>query len=121
MLINLTNHPSANWPPSQMEQAQIQWGAVVDVPFPNVPPAWGRQEVCRCAEALLEHVKKLSPDAVLCQGEMTLCFLLVQWLKAEGIPVFAAISERITTERSDSSGGIVKQSEYHFRRFREYP
>ena len=38
MLINFTNHPAARWSEAQRMAAR-QYGAVVDLPFPEVDPA----------------------------------------------------------------------------------
>jgi len=38
-LINLSNHPSGNWPAEQIQVAQAQYGRVVDMPFPRINPS----------------------------------------------------------------------------------
>lgn len=55
------------------------------------------------------------PCAVMCQGEFTLCFQVVELLKQAGIPVLAACSERRVTEKDGK-----KIVEFEFQQYREY-
>lgn len=72
------------------------------------------------AAAQVEKILAMKPDAVLCQGEMTLCYQVTRKLLQAGIVVVAACSERIVTEFSAPDGGGQKLSLFHFRRFRAY-
>ena len=87
VFVNFSNHPSAGWGREQAEAAS-RYGQLIDLPF---------------------------PAAVLCQGEFCLTFLVVSALKAQGITVLAACSERIVTER-----GNKKEVTFQFERFRKY-
>lgn len=119
VFINLTNHPSVNWSPEQREAAH-QYGEIVDMPFPNVAAEASAEEVARLAGELCYAILCLRPAAVLCQGEFTLCFAVVQRLQQAGITVLAACSERVTREEKLQDGSSRKTSIFRFVQFRPY-
>lgn len=120
MLLNLTNHPSADWSRSQLEAAEERWGSILDFPFPNVPPDFDETQVNRLAETTVKEAAALHPDAVLCQGEMTMAFSLIHMFRRRGIPSYAATSCRQTEEKLMKDGTVQKQSVFRFVRFRKY-
>ena len=67
-----------------------------------------------------ELIIKVSPAAVLCQGESVYVFHLVTMLKTAGIMVLAACSERMVKEKRREDGAVEKVSEFVFEGFREY-
>ena len=71
-----------------------------------------------------EYVKKImvhKPSAVLCQGEMTLAFVVTYVLMSRyGVTVIAACSERFVSETTGDSGETKKQVVFRFTRFRKY-
>ena len=85
MLINLTNHPVARWSEEQRNEAVRQWNEIEDYPFPSVGAQWNDVQMKQCAEAIVTEITAKSPDAVLCQGEMSMTFLLVAMLQKQGI------------------------------------
>lgn len=114
VFVNFSNHPSARWSREQTEAAS-RYGRLVDLPFPAVE-AKADEEAVRClAERYVERILACHPAAVLCQGEFCLTFLVVSALKAQGITVLAACSERIVAEHGDK-----KEVVFRFERFREY-
>ena len=119
MFLNLTNHPSALWSIEQMTAAQ-QYGKVMDMPFPNVPPDMDESGVEKMAQEIYSKVKALQPDIVMCQGEMTLTYSLVRLFKEAGIKTVAACSERCTQERQKPDGSTEKTAVFMFRQFRNY-
>ena len=119
MIINMTNHPSTIWSREQRTEAE-KYGEILDMPFPVVPPDMGEEGVSDMAETFLRQILPLHPDAVLCQGEMTLTYALVSRLAAQGIPVLAACSDRITEETAEPDGSIRRVSRFVFTRFRQY-
>ena len=121
MLINLTNHPVTFWPRVQREEAERRWGSVTDLPFPAVDPNSSTCEVTAQARELVRQAAALHPDAVLCPGEMTMTMALVLYFQMEGIPTYAACSQREATVRKDENGDIRKNSCFRFVRFRAYP
>ena len=88
MLINFTNHPSALWSAEQTAAAQ-RYGKVIDLAFPAIDPATNEAVLASLAAVYADHILHLSPDAVLCQGEYTFVYRVVQHLEAAGIPTLA--------------------------------
>lgn len=119
MFLNFSNHPSDSWDAKQIEAAR-RWGEIRDLPFPNVGAELDEAAVDEIAQASLERILALRPDAVLCQGEMTLTYRVVQGLLRAGITVVAACSERAVREVRIADGGNEKTSIFRFRRFRAY-
>ena len=140
MLINLTNHPFANWSNEQIMETKKLYGEVCDYPFPAVPVDFTSDDISYMAEDIIEdiiHRKKEIEDsteqssevetqiashafAVMCQGEFTLTYALVCLLQKAGIEVVSAVSERIVREEKVGSE-IRKTAVFRFAGFREYP
>lgn len=118
MLLNLSNHPSANWPPTQLQASIQQYGNVHDMPFPQIDPHSSSDEVAQLAGQYFNDIRKLEPfpTAVHLMGELTFTFALVTKLKAAGIPCIASTTERIVN--FDQNGN--KHSTFQFIRFRKY-
>lgn len=118
MFINFTNHPSALWSEAQIRTAE-QYGEILDIPFPSVPAEAGEREIERMAEKYAEQLTATKPNAVLCQGEMTLTYAVVKKLTERNITVLAACSERCIEEQKigDSTKKTVV---FNFIRFRKY-
>ena len=119
MFLNFSNHPSAGWSAEQ-HAAAGQYDEIRDLPFPAVPPEWEIDRVCALAETLFQEMLDLRPDAVFCQGEMTLTYQLVKRLSAAGIPALCACSNRITEETQLPDGSTQKLSRFVFCGFRRY-
>lgn len=119
MFINFTNHNSDSWSIAQREAAET-YGEIVDIPFPAVDPAFGSEMIYKLAEKYTEMICHQKPDAVLVQGEMTLCYAVVSILISKGINVLCATTERVTATRIGLSGETIKVSEFRFVRFRKY-
>lgn len=114
-LINLSNHPSINWPESQRLTAQKQFGKIEDLSFPNIPPNHSPEDIAALAEQYCSQVRAHRPSAVHLMGEMTFTFALVNLLKNAGIPCVASTTERIVTEEDGK-----KIVQFQFIQFREY-
>lgn len=112
--VNLSNHPSSNWDATQRQAAE-QYGAIVDVPFPAVPAGEDEAYIRKLSDELVQKVMQYQPGAVLCQGEFTLAYSVIRTLKARGVCVLAACSERNVVTH-----GNTKQVVFRFERFREY-
>ena len=90
MLINLSNHPTEQWSDKQATTARLQFGELVDMPFPPISPSFSSNEVSDLANDYLQKCKKLleketPPNAVHLMGETVFCFLLGQLLLKAGI------------------------------------
>lgn len=122
MLINLSNHPSANWKQEQVEAAK-KYGRVHDMDFPQIDPEAGSLQVAQLADQYEQKVRQLlaqentGASAVHLMGELTFCFALVARLQKAGITCLASTSRRDTVENGDGS----KTSVFRFVRFRDYP
>jgi hypothetical protein len=118
MLINLSNHPSANWQPEQLAAAQ-SFGEVADIPFPAVDP---NGDECYIHALCNEYVEKVLQTtkgkiaAVHVMGEMTLTLSLVYALQTKGFTCVASTSQRICTDKGDGT----KEMKFVFNRFRKY-
>jgi hypothetical protein len=119
MLVNFTNHPSEKWSLEQI-QAATKYGEIRDMLFPGVDPAASEAEIEAMAEQYCDRIESLAPAAVLCQGEFTLCYSVVQRLHERGIRVFAACSKRDVIEKETEDGSTEKLAVFSFVRFREY-
>ena len=119
IFVNHTNHLSENWSDEQKIAAE-KLGKIIDVKFPTVPPAASEEEVAEMVAANLQEILKLSPVAVLCQGEFNYTYAMVNALKQENILVLAATSERVTTETLQSDSTTKRVSIFQFVQFRRY-
>ena len=128
MLINLSNHPAYKiendkeicvWDEKQMKTVS-EYGEIVDLPFPNIPPEYTTEEVQSLALEYLQKCETLilpgEKSAVHVTGEVTFCFILIQMLLKKGYKCMAATSERNVTE-GENGEKIVK---FKFKHFREY-
>ena len=119
IFVNHTNHESANWSAEQKAAAE-SYGKIIDLPFPEVPPNFGAEEVRQLVLKNLQEILKLAPVAVLCQGEFSYTVAMVEELKKNKIPALAATSERIVSENTAGDGSTKKVSIFRFVRFRPY-
>jgi len=116
MLLNLTNHPSPRWSEKQTDTANETYGAIQDLPFPNIPSGATTEEVDALAGEYLQKVIAAAPAAVLLQGEFTFVYALTTRLQAQGVPVVVGTSERNVEERDGK-----KIVQFDFVQFRAYP
>ncbi len=121
MLINLSNHPSANWSDIQLKAAE-KYGQIVDLPFPVVNPG---AETCLIRQLAEDYYKKvmkhLPADSsanfiVHIMGELTFCFALVALLQKSGIQCIVSTTSRQAINQPDGA----KVSRFEFVKFREY-
>lgn len=116
--VNLSNHGSGAWGEAQTSAAKV-YGDIVDVPYPQVPTDLDENQFLELVESTVASVLAHEPAMVMCQGEMTTCFSIVSRLKAAGIPVVAAVSERKAVEKV-VDGQTVKTAVFEFKGFRTY-
>ena len=112
--VNFTNHPSDRWSKEQTNAAE-EYGPIVDVQFPEVAPDLTKEEVALLASDYVSRIMDIHPAAVLCQGEFTLCYAVINELKERGVKVLAACSRRIV---EDTDTGKI--TVFIFEGFREY-
>ncbi len=119
VFINFSNHPSSRWSPEQLAAAE-KYGRVIDEPFPAVPADMDEAGVARLADEAVARIMAHHPTAVLCQGEFTLAFAVTERLKAKGVTVLAASSDRVLMKEEDENGETRKVTVFRFTRFRKY-
>ena len=118
MLINLSNHPSEKWVSEQRGTAIEQYGKIIDMPFPRIPPEASYDEVWKIADDYFEQIKtraKQEKTTVHLMGEMTFTYMLVDRLKDANIPCVASTTERTVEERDGK-----KIVQFNFIQFRAY-
>ena len=120
VFVNFSNHPSSRWSEEQLKVAGQQYGEIVDVPFPSLDPCMDERAIAEIGEDCIEKILKLSPCAVMCQGEFTLTFYVVNRLINKGISCVSACSERSSVEVMQEDGSVRKESLFLFRGFRKY-
>lgn len=118
MFINFSNHPSINWSEKQIGKAK-ECGEVIDISFPNVDPLATHEEIDLLAKKFVNKITEKNPTMVMVQGEMTLCFRVIQLLKEHEIKVVCACSTRNTKEIVQN-GKTIKTAIFEFVQFREY-
>lgn len=119
MLINLSNHPSEKWEAAQLETAS-QYGEIINIPFPNIPPEWNTKQVEKEAKEYFNRIKKIESTekeklVIHLAGEPTFCFQLSRLLLTKGFRVVTSTTERIVQESENEKKSIFK-----FKQFREY-
>ena len=119
MFINLSNHKSSDWSEKQLNDA-LQYGEIIDLPFPEINPYKSRAEINELAEKYFDLIIGYDNSTVMVQGEYTFTFKIVEKLKKRGIKVVAACSERKVIEKVSTNGTTIRQSVFEFIQFREY-
>lgn len=118
MLINLTNHPSANWSKEQLE-ASACFGEIVDYPFPMVSPEADEEIIIRQAAEIVYNIYQVYGQSNLTihlMGEFTMTVALLKEFSVRNIPCIASTTERIVTETEPGKKSVV----FKFVRFRKY-
>jgi len=122
MLLNLSNHPSTNWPSEQSAAAVEQYHEIIDLAFPQISPAAAIGDVIKLAENYADQCVELlkgydkEKSAVHLMGEMTFTYSLLRLLQLRGITCVASTTQRIAVQ--DEAG--VKTSSFRFVQFRSY-
>lgn len=121
MLINLSNHPVANWEFSQIKEAESSFMSIRDLNFPHIPPEADTEYIAdlageyftKCMNLLNKRNNEL--NAVHIMGEMTFSFALINMLIKENVLCLAS-----TTKRDTSMIDNTKISKFKFVKFRKY-
>lgn len=118
MLLNLSNHPSNTWSKQQKDAAILQFGGILDMPFPEIDPDASLEQVQQLARETFDSIMALQiPDlSIHLMGEFTFCFQAINLFANKGIFCFASTTKRSVAFNSDGS----KTSIFEFRFFRPY-
>lgn len=117
--VNFSNHPSLDWGLEQREAAE-RYGTIIDVPFPVVSGEADENTVSGLVRQYAEKILEYKPAAVMCQGEYTLVYGVVTFLRSKGILCLSACSERVVLKTEQNGDTSRKETEYHFVRFRQF-
>lgn len=118
LLINLTNHPYAQWDDKQKQAAQT-YGEVRDLPFPRIDSTASEEEITDLVNSFYEKIRALGRQDVTTihiMGEFSFTFALLKKLQAAGYICVASTTERIVREIGDNK----KEVSFQFKRFRRY-
>ena len=118
MFTNFSNHDSEKWSDEQYDAASY-YGMVEDIAFPQVPANATTEEVKALADKYVDVIMVSSPDVVMCQGEFSLSYYVTEKLKALGVKVVVACSDRKVVETVNKNGETVKTAVFKFKQFRE--
>jgi len=143
MLLNLSNHPKAKWDERQLAAAAREFGAVEDMPFPQIDPNASLDDVARIAHEYAEKCEQVlkarsdelnalsdpsgsgtesrttnTPNAIHLMGEFTFTYQFVKEMEKRGILCVASTTERIVTE--DTQDPTKKTTIFRFVQFRPY-
>lgn len=119
MFINLSNHPALLWSDEQ-KKAAYKYGKIKDIDFPNILPECTEQDIVELARKYSENIIAMNPKCVMCQGEFSFVYRVVNNLKKAGIKAVAACSERNVTDIKNGDGTSSKITTFIFVKFREY-
>jgi len=115
---NISNHPSTRWSEAQLKAAKaFVNGDVVDVHFPNVPPAATSKEVQDLAWFIMSGVEQGSTCMIM--GESSLVFGLVMVAFIKRCNVVVSTTERKVVETAGIDGVVVKTATFEFCGFRD--
>ena len=117
--INFSNHPSSRWGDKQRNVAEA-YGPICDLPFPPIGSLLSEDEVLDQVRNYRDQIIQMHPAAVMCQGEFTFTFALVQELLKAGITCVSACIERNVEEHIEKNGTTKKKVTFQFVKFREY-
>jgi len=119
MFVNLSNHPSRDWPPEQLTAALQLASPIFDILFPSVDPQLDGEAFTNLAHSTAGQVFAAGAQAAMVQGEFTMVYALVGLLR-QRIPCYAATTERVVLSQTLPGSVIRKTSDYRFVRFREF-
>lgn len=119
IFVNCSNHPSKGWQDSQ-KNAALEYGEIVDVPFPNVGSEITNEELDALVDDTVNKILEYKPKAVMLMGEFVTSYKIVNKLKENNIKVLVSVTERNSKEVKGKDGVINKTSVFDFKGFREY-
>ncbi|MDW8303001.1 MAG: hypothetical protein RML38_11115, partial [Bacteroidia bacterium] len=116
-LLNFTNHKFEGWTDKQKEAAIRQFGKVIDLEFPNIPPEYTEKQVQNLVQEYKERILNEYPGcaAIHVMGEFTFTYHFVEQMK-DIIPCYASTTERRVELLPDGSRKLY----FDFVQFRKY-
>ena len=93
---------------------------IIDVPFPILEANYTEEDIKKIGEKCVAQIMEKKPNIVMCQGEFTLTFFVVNSLLSNGINCVSTCTKRVSTETKQKDGSICKKSIFEFSGFRRY-
>jgi UDP-N-acetylglucosamine:LPS N-acetylglucosamine transferase len=119
MFLNFSNHASNFWSIMQLEKAKEMGGVVEDIQFPKISGKASFEDVEKIALEISKIILELKPDVVMCQGEFSLTYMVINILRKHDIRTVCACTERVVVEHFVGDK-VEKYSEFVFKGFRDY-
>ena len=117
--VNFSNHPTSKWSKEQIRAAR-EYGEIIDVKFPYLDAKIDEDSIKTIGDDYAAKIIEKNPTVVMCQGEFTLTFYVVNKLISKGITCVSACSKRVSNEITLEDGSIRKESLFVFEGFRKY-
>jgi hypothetical protein len=121
VFLNLSNHPSKAWSPTQRSAAEAL-GRIVEPPEPlgEVPIDLDAKALGERVQAIVAQAASLGATTAFVATEFVLTHALVNALQARDIDCVAAVTRRTTLECIESDGSVRRESVFRFEGWRPY-
>jgi len=124
MLINLSNHSLETWSEQQKQEAEKQFGSIMDLQFPPIAPESDLEQIAQIAaeyvDICFKEFERENPssiqNAVHVMGEMTFVYQFVKMMSELGVLCVASTTRRIVVAEEQNE----KISKFEFVKFRPY-
>ena len=117
VFLNCSMHyASSGWDERARTLAE-EYGQVRD--FPITPLTGTDRERFEKAEGYLKEIDRISPSAVLLDGEFFTFYMMANALIRKGYTVLVKCSDRNTVEQQNADGTVTKVTQYRFVRYRK--
>lgn len=117
VFLNCSMHyASSGWDERARTLAE-EYGQVRD--FPITPLTGTDRERFEKAEGYLKEIDRISPSAVLLDGEFFTFYMMANALIRKGYTVLVKCSDRNTVEQKNADGTVTKVTQYRFVRYRK--
>lgn len=122
LLVNLSNHPIANWTKDQLNSAKESWTHIADLEggMPVIPSDYDYDQVEKQAIDIAERALKQGATAAYVAGEYNLTYSLINQLKMREIECYNATTERYACEIESNEESIKMTHEFKFGQWRKY-
>ncbi len=119
MLINFSNHPSADWPQKQRDAANI-WGEVRDIAFPGIAPEMSEEEILALVESYRRKFPWDTANPVFLAGEYCFAFAMTDLLLRKRVRVLSTESNLKLVTGPMENGTTRRTATLDFLRFLDY-
>lgn len=85
----------------------------------QIDPNFSKADIQKIADSVVREAISLGATALMIQGEPSLFFSAVENAKDRGLKCFVATSERVSVERENADGTVVKTNVFKHVKFRQ--